>query len=299
MKHYTQLSLTVLMLVTLSMRAMEQKDLPVTKNFEQLTINVMHKPEPLLTLCMKHFGRIRAMCNADGNTLGHLLSPESIIPENLALDIIKKFPNNVIKECAQEIAEKLSPALPVKMNIAFIDKLAECDAIVPCRTILKQLMNDPKTSKEIKQCINQHDPLFQSMKAALIAQIYAQKLPDYQLIGEQIFSPDGKCRTFLNNNTVQIWTIADQFIATLTGHNCWIASASWSPDSKYLATGSRDHTAKMWTIQDNEWKCIATLTGHTGWIESVSWSPDSKYLATASTDKTTKIWTLDGNALQH
>jgi len=303
MHSYSTISLTIFMLATLSVRAMEQKDLPVTKNFEQLTINAMHKPEPLLTLCIKHFGRARAMCNADGDTIGDLLSPESIIPENLALDIIKKFPNNVIKECAQEIAAKLSTALPVKMNIAFIDKLADCDAIVPYRTMLKQLINDPKTSKEIKECINQRDPIFQSMKAFLIAQIYARKLPEYQKTIEQqqdedtILSPDGKYRATPScKNTVTIWTVDDcQCIATLTGHTKLITSILWSPDGKYLVTGSYDNTTKIWTINGD---CITTLTGHTDRITSLSWSLDGKYLATASNDKTAKIWTLQNNQWQ-
>jgi len=305
MYSYSQLSLTAFMLATLSMRAMEQKDLPVTKNFEQLTINAINKPEPLLTLCIKHFGRARVMCNADGNTLGHLLSPESIIPENLALDIIKNFPTNVIKESAQEIAQRLSTGLPAKMNIAFIDKLAECDAIVTCHTILQQLMNDPKTSKDIKKCINHHDPIFQSMKAFLIAQIYAQKLPEYQGIEQQqvrntALSPDGKyhekiSRDDYDNNTVQILTVNGKYIATLSGHTDSISSLAWSPNGNYIATGSSDKTAKIWTIDG---KCIATLTGHADSIWATTWSPDGKYLATGSSDKTVKIWTIKDNQWQ-
>jgi len=299
MYSYSQLSLAFLTLATLSMKAMQQ-DVFIIKNFEQLTINAIHKPESLLTLCIKHFGRIREICQADGNTLGELLSPKSIIPENIALNIIKKFPNNVIKECAQEIAQRLSTALSAKMNIAFIDKLAECDAIIPCRTMLQQFMNDPKTSKEIKQCINHHFyPLFQNMKAFLIAQIYTQKLPEYrETIAQKqdentALSPDRNYHAIICGLNIKISTIKDrQCIAKSSGHNGFINSVSWSPDSKYIVTGSRDNTAKIWTIYG---QCIATLTGHKNWIVSVSWSPDGKYIATGSFDKTAKIWAIKNN----
>jgi len=296
MYSYLRLSLTTFMFITLSVKAMQQ-NAPIIKNFEQLTINAIHKPEPLLTLCIKHFGRDRQICQADGNTLGHLLSPESIIPENLALEIIKKFPTNVIKECAQEIAEKLSTALPAKMNIAFIDKLAECDAIAPCRPMLQQLINDPRADHAIKKCINHHDPLFQSMKTFLIAQAYAHKLPDYQPIiiekQREELSPDGNyiAELLCDNDSINILTTKDnQCIAILTGHDNAIWSISWSPDGNYLATGSGDNTAKIWTVNG---KCIATLTtGHDNIVWSVSWSPNGKYLVTGSADKTAKIWTI-------
>jgi len=312
MKQYARLSLTVFMLATLSMRAMEPDVLLVTKKLAELT--TQYQPERLLTLCINHFGRTRQLCDADGNTFGDLLSPVGTIPENLAIDIINRFPTNVIKqfteddECAQNIGNALLTQLPEKKKIAFIQKLAECHAIIQYRNILKQLMNDPKISDDIKKCINQCDPLFQSMKAFLTQHIYAQEWPGYQnIIGHQSrissvsWSPDGKyIVTGSWDGTAKIWTFDHdtwQCTATLTGHTRAINSVSWL-QGKYIATGSDDKTAKIWAFDHDTWQCIATLTGHANGIELIAWSPDGKYLATGSDDKTVKIWTIQDNQWQ-
>jgi len=169
-------------------------------------------------------------------------------------------------------------------------------------------MNDPKTGNKIKQCIKEciDNPLFQPMKAFLIAQIYAQKLPERQklierqLVHNSAFSPDGQYHIMLHGSSIKISAIKNnQWLrhTTLTGHAHSITSALWSPDSKYLATSSDANTVKIWTIKDNQWLCHVTLIGHTDYIDSVSWSPDGKYLATASWDKTAKIWTVDGQCI--
>ncbi len=73
-----------------------------------------------------------------------------------------------------------------------------------------------------------------------------------------------------------------------TGHTARVASVSWSPDSKRLASASDDQTVIVWNVQTGE--KIRTLTGHSGPVKSVSWSPDGKRLASASEDKTAIVW---------
>ena len=47
----------------------------------------------------------------------------------------------------------------------------------------------------------------------------------------------------------------------LRGHTSHVYSVAFSPDGKYLASGSSDNTIKLWSV-DNKQE-ITTLKGHT------------------------------------
>jgi uncharacterized protein with WD repeat len=79
-------------------------------------------------------------------------------------------------------------------------------------------------------------------------------------------------------------------VATLRGHRDSVISVSFSPDGKFLASGSLDKTVKVWEV--GSWREVATLRGHGGAVFSVSFSPDGNFLASGSEDKTVKVWEL-------
>ncbi len=37
-------------------------------------------------------------------------------------------------------------------------------------------------------------------------------------------------------------------VQTFRGHTAWIESVAFSPDGKYVLTGSMDHTARLWDV---------------------------------------------------
>jgi uncharacterized protein with WD repeat len=55
-----------------------------------------------------------------------------------------------------------------------------------------------------------------------------------------------------------------------------------------LASGSYDHTVKLWDAATA--KLVTSLQGHTSGVYSVAWSPDGKTLASGSDDLTVKLW---------
>ena len=84
---------------------------------------------------------------------------------------------------------------------------------------------------------------------------------------------------------------------TFTGHTDLVLSVSFSRDGKYLATGSGDNTAKLWSMETQAE--IHTFTSHTNSVTSVSFSSDGKYLATGSQDNTAKLWSMETQAEIH
>jgi small GTP-binding protein len=91
----------------------------------------------------------------------------------------------------------------------------------------------------------------------------------------------------------------------LYGHTGTISRMAWSPDGRTLASGSNDHTIRLWDIETASVTPSRVLAGHSGWVYHVAWSPDGRILASSSGDKTIRLWdpasgsylrTLEGHA---
>src|SRR5205823_6541897 len=74
----------------------------------------------------------------------------------------------------------------------------------------------------------------------------------------------------------------------MKGHTLALGGLAYSADGLHVATGSYDHTAKVWEAATG--KELVTLAGHGATVEGVAFSPDGKFLATGSYDGTVKLW---------
>ena len=85
------------------------------------------------------------------------------------------------------------------------------------------------------------------------------------------------------HNTVKVWNLRNTTVKTLKGHTEVVNSVAFSPDGKWLVSGSEDATLKMWDI--SQWQNIEARKPVTfrmpSPIPQVAFAPDGKLLATA------------------
>lgn len=81
--------------------------------------------------------------------------------------------------------------------------------------------------------------------------------------------------------------------AAIPAHNFAVYDIAWHPDTKLLATASRDKTAKIWN--HNDLKHPIRLSGsvgdrHTHSVNAVKFSEDGNLVVTAGDDRTLMVW---------
>lgn len=112
------------------------------------------------------------------------------------------------------------------------------------------------------------------------------------LVWSAMYAPDGNDVLTIGGNDAQLWNLESRRpIARLSPHGA-VASADVSPDGRLVATGSWDHSAKIWDHDTG--RAIRKLDGaHDGYINTVEFSPDSRELLTASDDGTARLWEIE------
>jgi WD40 repeat protein len=79
-------------------------------------------------------------------------------------------------------------------------------------------------------------------------------------------------------------------IASYRGHTDRVTSVTWSPDGKYLASGSLDQTVRIWAVNSGGHSPLVIYRGHTAGVRAVAWAPDGKRIVSGSSDKTVQVW---------
>ncbi len=86
------------------------------------------------------------------------------------------------------------------------------------------------------------------------------------------------------------FSISAQTLETVIqkGHELAVIAVAMSPDSNFLATGSRDKSAKLWDL--NNGREIRSFLGHEYSVTTIDFSKDGNTLMTGSADGTVRFW---------
>jgi WD40 repeat protein/serine/threonine protein kinase len=121
------------------------------------------------------------------------------------------------------------------------------------------------------------------------------QLIDFKTLGGEVwaseFAPDGQHILTIGGNDAQLWNLSTMRPVVRYSPHGAVASAALSPDGKLIATGSWDHSAKIWDAATGH--AVRKLDGgHKGYINSVEFSSDGSELLTASDDTNALIWNV-------
>ncbi|MEO9854033.1 MAG: caspase family protein [Reichenbachiella sp.] len=72
------------------------------------------------------------------------------------------------------------------------------------------------------------------------------------------------------------------------GHRAAVRAVAYSPDGKFLATGSRDNSIKLWQVSTG--REIRTFLGHLNPVNTLTFDPTGQWLASGSSDNSIMIW---------
>ncbi|MEH1859947.1 MAG: hypothetical protein V7L21_18545 [Nostoc sp.] len=113
------------------------------------------------------------------------------------------------------------------------------------------------------------------------------------------FRPDGQMIAIVfsdNERTVNLWSPSQDTFGKqmrLLRHQDNIQDVSFSPDGRFVVTGSSDRTARIWDISGKKLKTLL----HNGTVNSIQFSPDGQHLITTSKDDIheVKLQVTDGS----
>ncbi len=118
-------------------------------------------------------------------------------------------------------------------------------------------------------------------------------------LAEYAYSLDSSNQTILKNikriySDNPLYTLIARQEEAIAKEEDAINAVAFSPDSKYILTGSGNATVRLW---DLEGKQLKIFIGHSGYITSVAFSPGGQSILSASTDRSARLWDIDGKVI--
>ncbi|XP_040857612.1 WD repeat and SOCS box-containing protein 1 isoform X3 [Ochotona curzoniae] len=113
-----------------------------------------------------------------------------------------------------------------------------------------------------------------------------------EVVRDLTFAPDGSLIlvSASRDKTLRVWDLKDDgnMMKVLRGHQNWVYSCAFSPDSSMLCSVGASKAVFLWNM--DTYTMIRKLEGHYHDVVACDFSPDGALLATASYDTRVYIW---------
>jgi WD40 repeat protein len=96
-----------------------------------------------------------------------------------------------------------------------------------------------------------------------------------------------------SDNFVRVFRLEDFSLKQeWMAHSNSVFTLAYSPDFKFLLSGSRDAHLKAWNSEEN-YGLHRDIAAHLYAVNHIAFSPDAKHFVTCSMDKSVKVWRTD------
>lgn len=106
------------------------------------------------------------------------------------------------------------------------------------------------------------------------------------------FSPDGKY-IFTGSEDYQVWRVQVSDGAKVAlNADAWVRAIVFAAQGNQVITGGYEGRIHVWETNAETPVAIQTIEAHPSWIRTLAVSPDQQLLASAGNDRVVKLWSL-------
>ena len=166
-------------------------------------------------------------------------------------------------------------------------------ALSPSGTLLSTVDSGMISCKSLKNCVDGRALLINYHRKIVLHRHHFK-----EPVNDLKFSPNGKWIVVSHHHHIQIWKCPGftldfspfVLIKEIPGHYDEITHVSWSPDSRFLLTSSKDMTCRVYPLENVENFAGAVLSGHRDYVVGAWFSKDMNYIYTVSRDGAVFTW---------
>ncbi|OHT14037.1 hypothetical protein TRFO_15697 [Tritrichomonas foetus] len=139
---------------------------------------------------------------------------------------------------------------------------------------------------------------FMSGKVGIYEPTFSQEMNEFRahhmpLLGLTSSRKSGLICTASQDNTLKVWSLRGVASCkhTLISHTKYVLTSAFSPNSRYLFSGSKDESMKMWNVKTGELEC--TINAHQNTVFRIDHHPTENSFLSCGGDGLICFWEYD------